>query len=141
MATEIDRYEATRSAWLFFAGILLVLHGTVDVVNGLWAIDRGDNIINTVGFDKLETWGWIHLVVGVLIAAVGLCIILGQRWAIMVGIGLASLGLIMNVFWLYDFPMHALVSVILAVLALYGLIMYGPTGDETELELQEEVVD
>ena len=45
------------------------------------------------------------------------------RWAIMVGIALASLGLIMNVFWLYDFPMHALVSVILAVLALYGLII------------------
>jgi hypothetical protein len=139
MATEIDRYEATRTGWLFFAGILLLLHGTIDIVNGLWAIDRGDNVINTVGFDKLETWGWIHLVVGVAIAAVGLCIILGQRWAIMVGIVLGSIGLIMNVFWLYDFPVHALVSLILIVLALYGLIMYGPDGEETIVVVEEEV--
>lgn len=141
MATEIDRYEATRTGWLFFAGILLLLHGTVDVVNGLYAIDRGDTVINAVVFDQLETWGWIHLIVGLAIAAVGLCIILAQRWAIMVGIVLASLGLIMNVFWLFAYPLHALVSLVLSVLALYGLVMYGPTGDETVLVVEEEVVE
>lgn len=139
MATEVDRYEATRTGWLFFAGILLLLHGTVNVVNGLWAIDRGDNVVNTVVFDKLETWGWIHLVVGVAIAAVGLCIILGQRWAVMTGIVLASVGLITNVFWIPVEPVHALVALVLTVLALYGLVIYGPDEPEQVVDTPEDV--
>jgi hypothetical protein len=140
MATEIDRYEATRTGWLFFAGILLVLHGTVDVVNGIYAIDRGDRVIDAAVFDSMRTWGWIHLVVGVAIAAIGICIILGQRWSIMVGIVLASIGFIVNVFWLFSYPLHAIVSLVLTSLALYGLVMYGPDAEETVLIVEEEVV-
>ena len=124
--TAVDRYEMTRTGWLFFAGLLLVLRGTIDVVNGLWFIDRGDNLINTVVFDKLETWGWIHLIVGIAIVAVGFCVIVGQRWAITTAIVLGSLSIVFSAFLLFDFPAHAVVSMIITGLALYGLVVYGP---------------
>ena len=126
METTVDRYEATRTGWLFFAGLLLVLRGTVDVVNGLWFIDRGDAAIDTVVFDRLETWGWIHLIVGVVIVVVGFSVIVAQRWAITTAIVLASLGIVLDAFWLPTHPFHAIVAMALSGLALYGLVVYGP---------------
>lgn len=126
-ATPVDRYEAARTGWLFFAGILLLLRGTVGVVNGLWAIDAGDRAIDAVIFDELQQWGWVHLVAGIVVAAVGLCVILAQRWAIMTAIVLASIAVVVDAFWLPTYPIHALFSMVLSVLALYGLVVYGPS--------------
>jgi hypothetical protein len=125
-STAVDQYEMSRTGWLFFAGLLLVLRGTVDVVNGLWFIDRGEAFSNTVVFDKLETWGWLHLVLGIAIAAIGFCVIVGQRWAITTGIVLGSLGIVFAAFMLPEYPFHAIVSMTLTGLALYGLVVYGP---------------
>jgi hypothetical protein len=127
MNTTVDRYEATRDAWLFFAGILLLLRGTVDVVNGLWAIDLGDAHFDSVVLDKFSHWGWVHLIAGLIIVAIGVCVILGKQWAIVTGVVLAGLGIVLDAMWLSNSgtQLHAFFSMLLTILALYGLVVYG----------------
>lgn len=127
MNTTVDRFEATREGWLFFAGVLLLLRGTVDVLNGIWAIDLGNEAYNSVLLDRFSHWGWVHLIAGLILVAIGVCIVLGQTWAIATGVVVAGLGIVLDVFWLTEqgTQLFAFFGLILTILALYGLVVYG----------------
>src|SRR5262249_60028301 len=55
--------ERTGSGWLTFAGIILIVVGFLDVIDGLWALDPADTRVNTLLYaDKLGGRGWLFLV-------------------------------------------------------------------------------
>jgi uncharacterized protein YjeT (DUF2065 family) len=125
--------------WIAFAGVLLILSGINTFVNGLWALNASETIKksfeDTLLFsDKnLDTWGWIYVVIGVVVVAAGIAIFSRAQWARWVGIVVASIGAISAFFWLFNpnFWVPALVSVTLNVLVLHALISYGDREDAT----------
>ena len=68
--------EERGSGWIAFAGIMLIIAGALSIVNGLWALDHKDSagpIASQLLYEnKLETWGWIMLIWGILVLAGGL---------------------------------------------------------------------
>ena len=82
---------------------------------------------------NLDTWGWIYVIVGVLVALAGIAIFGRAQWARWVGIVAASIGAITAFFWLFtpNFWVPALVSVVLNVLVIYALVAYGEREDVT----------
>jgi len=51
--------ERAGIGWLTFAGVMLIVAGLIDVVHGLWALDRADTRSNLLLYaDKLGGWGW-----------------------------------------------------------------------------------
>ena len=58
-------------------------------------------------------WGWVHLVVGVIVVVAGLCVMAGQIWARTVGVLLAGLSLLANVAFLAAYPLWSIVMIAL----------------------------
>jgi hypothetical protein len=117
-------------SWIVFAGIMLMIAGIVDFFNGLYALDRSDTAIDALFFENdLETWGWFYVVVGVVLFAAGLAVFARAQWARWVGVIAASLGVIVNMFWVFQYPIASLVLVLLNALVVYGLVIYGERED------------
>ena len=125
--------------WVAFAGVLLILSGINTFLNGLWALNASETVKksfeDTLLFsDKnLDTWGWIYVVVGLVVIAAGVAIFGRSQWARWVGVVVASIGAISAFFWLFNpnFWVPALVSVTLNVLVLHALLSYGDRDETT----------
>ncbi len=115
-----------------FAGILMVLAGAEMLINGLWALNA--NTALTTQFKgkllfedgNLDTWGWIYVILGLVVLVAGLCVFARQHWAVSVGIVLALIQAIFACFWLFTgYWQAALVTIVLDMLVIYGLSTYG----------------
>ena len=67
---------------MVFSGILLILVGLFDVVNGIRAIGAQDTAFDAIFWDNnIEAWGWFYLVLGVVLLVAGIAIFGRARWA------------------------------------------------------------
>ncbi|MGW1814487.1 DUF7144 family membrane protein [Streptomyces sp. NPDC002125] len=109
---------------VMFAGVLLLVDGILAIVKGIAGIasDEVYTRINdyTFKFD-VTAWGWIHLVLGVILVFVGWGILKGSAWAWGVGIVLAALNLIANFVWLPYQPVWAIISIALDTFVIWAL--------------------
>jgi hypothetical protein len=114
------------SGWIGFAGIILIIAGFFNVVSGLWALDNKDRAIGEILYESnLETWGWIYLVVGIVIILAGLGVLQRAQWARWVGILAAMFGIVVEFFWMFATPGRSLVYIIIASMVIYALTVYG----------------
>ena len=72
----------------------------------------------------ITTWGWVHLILGVLVCLAGFGVIVGATWARVVGIALVSLSAIFfTVYPIIDVPSPLSFAVkIVAVTAIANAI-------------------
>ena len=86
--TNRAQHEAPReSAWVggltMFAGVMMLIVGIFQALEGIAALLNDEVYVTTpnyiYAFD-LSGWGWIHLLLGVLVAVVGVAIMQGQTW-------------------------------------------------------------
>jgi hypothetical protein len=107
-----------------FAGTILATVGLVQVFEGLSAVLKDDVYVTTrdyvYQFD-LTTWGWVHLIIGALVLAVGVAVLAGQRWALVVGIILASLSLLAQFLFMPWQPLWALTVIGINVAVIWAL--------------------
>jgi hypothetical protein len=119
------------SGWIGFAGIMLIIVGALNIVNGLWALDHKDVAGKAVQNadllyeGKLETWGWIMLIWGILVVLAGFLVFSRNQFGRWIGIIAASIAMIVNMTWIFAYPFAALIEVFLAALVLYALVVYG----------------
>ena len=84
------RYETTSpeksgwSGWVDFAGMIMILVGIMHAIEGLVGIFKVVSVDYT-------TWGWVHLIVGIVVVLAGFALMTGAMWARIVGICLACL--------------------------------------------------
>jgi hypothetical protein len=125
MASSI---EEQGSGWIGFAGIMLIIVGALNIVNGLWALDHKATVPAMLYEDNLETWGWIVLIWGILVVLAGFLVFSRNQFGRWIGIIAASIAMIVNMTWIFAFPVAALVEVFLSALVLYALVVYGGRG-------------
>lgn len=115
--------------WILFAGSMLFLIGTYQVIAGLVALfDDGYWAVTSKGLvlDMSYTaWGWTHIVLGVLALATGTGMMLGQTWARVVGIGIAFLSALAALGFLGASPVWSLLLITFDVLVIYALCVHG----------------
>jgi multisubunit Na+/H+ antiporter MnhG subunit len=116
--------RAWASGGTVFAGVLLLMEGILGIVAGIAAIAE-DDVYTRVGdyvFEfNLTTWGWIHLILGVLLAVTGWGILQGAAWARGLGVGLAALAVVFQFMWLPYQPVWAVVSIAIGVFVIWAL--------------------
>lgn len=116
-----------RGGWITFAGLLIVLAGVFNFVDGIVALQDAHWLHDNLVFGNLEAWGWTILVLGVVQFLVG-CAILGrQTWAAYVGIVLAVLNGIAQLLYLPAYPLWSVIVIAIDVFVIYGLAVYGTT--------------
>jgi hypothetical protein len=112
--------------WVGFAGLMMVLIGVLNVIQGLIAIIRDNYYVLTaeqiIVFD-LTTWGWIMLIWGVIVGFAGYALATGAGWARWFTIVVASLNVILQLGFVGSgqYPLWALMVLALSVLVLYAL--------------------
>ena len=114
--------------WVWFAGCLLLLVGAFNVIVGLVALFNGTVLVagaaGALLFD-LTGWGWVHLVVGVLLLLVGGGLFTNSTAARMAGIVLAGLNAIAQLAFLPVYPAWSLLIIALDVVVLWAILVHG----------------
>lgn len=122
-------YTPRGAGWLAFAGTVLVISGVFKIFDALWAFKYDDDVseeVQTVVFENdLQSWGWVWLVVGIVLVLAGIAVVSGAEWARWVGIVTAAVAAIAFLPWIYYQPLWTILSVTLAVMVIYALATYG----------------
>jgi hypothetical protein len=113
--------------WITFAGIMLGLVGTLNVLDGIVALSRSSFFVANAHyvFSDLHTWGWIVLIIGgfQIIASVG--IFAGSELARWFGVATAALNALAQLGFTSAYPFWALALFAVDILIIYGLVAYG----------------
>ncbi|MBS1838353.1 MAG: hypothetical protein JST64_11740 [Actinobacteria bacterium] len=123
-----DQPSGWAAGYAGFAGVMLVVVGFFQAVAGLVALVNDEFFV--VGqewvfkFD-VTTWGWIHLIVGIVILASGFGIFTGNAAARTVGVLVAVLSAVVNFLWLPWYPVWAIIVIALDVAIIWALTAHG----------------
>jgi hypothetical protein len=124
--------EKTRrgrgTGWIVFAGILMILAGGNMAINGGWALHASSQVEKSFGdtllfsSSNLDTWGWIYLIVGIVVALAGFAVFARARFGMFVGITAAVVQAFFAFFWIFSpYWPAALVILVLDMLVIYAL--------------------
>ena len=108
----------------FFAGVLLIVGGGFQSLEALAAIVNDEYLVvapNYIYTFDLTAWGWIHLLVGLALVAIGICLLLGQGWALIAGIVVAAVSALINFTWLPYSPFWAILVIVVDLLIIWAL--------------------
>jgi len=111
-----------------FAAVMLIMVGTFQAIAGVVALFN--DTFYVVGekyifqFD-VTTWGWVHLILGIVIAVAGYFLFRGAVWARTVGVILASISAVLNFAWLPHYPIWAIAIITLDVFIIWALTAHG----------------
>lgn len=130
MATQPTREPTVTGwvGWVWFAGIMLVTIGLFDLFQGLVALFDDGFELNLQGelvvFD-LNTWGWVHVIVGALLVIAGFGVLSGAMWGRVLGVVIAALNLLAQLTILPVYPFWAMIVIALDALVIYALVVHG----------------
>jgi hypothetical protein len=107
------------------AACFMVVTGILGFFEGLAAIIRGSFfvVLPNYAFNLSATgWGWIHLILGVLVFVAGVALFADQTWARVVGVVLATAMIIANFVYLPYYPVWAIVLIALNAFVIWALL-------------------
>jgi hypothetical protein len=116
------------AGWISFAGFMMILLGSFHAVAGLVGIIDDQFYVSTqkyiFQFDR-TTWGWIHLLVGIIVVLAGFGVFSGALWARIVGVILAVVSAIAAFAWLPYYPIWGIAIIVVAIAVIWALTMHG----------------
>jgi hypothetical protein len=121
--TTASRGTTTQGGSL--GGVMCMVAGLITFLAGLAAVVRQSFYPALPGYAyrwTIHGWGWVLLVLGALLFAVGACALLGMAWARAVGVGLAVLTSVVGFLFLAYTPIWGTILVALSVIAIWGLL-------------------
>jgi hypothetical protein len=110
-----------------FAGVIMIVAGAFQAVEGLAGIVHDQWLValpNYIYAFDLTLWGWLHLLVGLALLAIGIFLLRGATWARVAGIIVAVISAILNFVWLPYTPWWALLLIGIDVLVIWALATY-----------------
>jgi hypothetical protein len=113
-----------------FAATMMVLIGSFQFIAGLAAVINDDFYVvaQNYAFDlDVSGWGWIHLIMGVLLAVAGFFLFAGRAWAAVFAIVLAGLSALVNFFFIPYYPFWSILVIALDVWVIWALTRPGVT--------------
>ena len=114
--------------WVYFAAFMIILAGTFQLIAGFAALLNPDYFKVVDGtlleFD-LTTWGWVHMLLGVLMLCAGTALFNGRMWARVVAMILAMFNLVAQFAFLSEYPIWSLVIIAVDILVIYALTVHG----------------
>jgi hypothetical protein len=113
---------------ILFAAIMMIMSGAFQAIAGLVALFKGEFYVATRNYlfqFDISTWGWTHLLVGLVVLLAGFAILSGRTWGRVVGIVLAVLSAIANFAFIPYYPFWSLTVIALDVFVIWALATHG----------------
>ena len=114
--------------WTWFAGIMMLLLGVFWAFAGLVGILEDDILVATPNYVfkfDVTTWGWIHLILGIVVFLAGFALFQGAVWARTVGVILAGISALVGFVWLPWYPIWGIIFIVIAVFVIWALTVHG----------------
>ena len=124
----IEGGSATATGFTVLAATLMVISGLWSFFMGLAAIIKNQFFVTLPNYSfrlDITSWGWIHLAVGALVFIAGICLILGQLWARIVGVVLALISAVANFLFIPYYPVWSLIVIAIDVFIIWALMTDG----------------
>lgn len=120
--------SAWAAGWSMFAGVILIMVGCFQAIAGLVAIVNDEFYV--IGHEWIfqfdaTTWGWIHLILGIILLASGAGIFVGNVLARTVGVLVALGSAVVSFAWMPWYPVWAILIVALDVAVIWALTAHG----------------
>ena len=136
MTDDASQYPSTSrsetSCWAVgftvFAAVMMLMVGAWQALAGLIAIFENEFYVTTRNYIfelDATTWGWIHLVLGLIVAFAGWGVLSGQTWARIVGITLAALSATANFLFIPYYPFWSILIIAVDILVIWALASHG----------------
>ena len=110
-----------------FAGMMMIITGLFNTMEGVVALARNEVYAVTpryiFAFD-LTTWGWIQIVLGIIVLAAGIGVVTGRLWGRVVGITIAALTMLANFAFIPYYPIWSMLIIALNVFVIWALCIY-----------------
>ncbi|MEU7065712.1 hypothetical protein [Streptomyces sp. NPDC046161] len=107
-----------------FAGVLLLVDGILGIIKGIAGLAKDDvyaRLGDYVFKFNLTAWGWIHLILGIILVVVGAGLLKRVLWARVAGVVLAGLGIVLDFMWMPYTPVWAIISIAIGVFVIWAL--------------------
>ncbi len=122
-----DRTAGWAVGLSLFAGAMMIITGVFNAMEGVVALAANEVFAVTpryiFAFD-LTTWGWIQIILGIIVVAAGVGVITGQLWGRVVGITIALLTMLANFAFIPYYPVWSLLIIGLSVFVIWALCVY-----------------
>lgn len=130
MANNVVRREEPTAwvGWVAFAGVMMLLSGIFQAIIGLTAIFNPTWFATSekaVLVFNMATWGWWQLLVGIIVALVGVGLFSGNMASRIMGVVLVGLSAISNLAFIGVYPFWSLVVITVDLLVIYALVVHG----------------
>ncbi|MET9731216.1 hypothetical protein ABZZ79_11300 [Streptomyces sp. NPDC006458] len=114
--------SAAAGGLVIFAAVMLFISGVLGIFRGIMAIADDDVFVSTPNYVfkfDLTSWGWIHLILGVVAVLVSIGLFSAAVWARVIGVGIAGLLLIVSFLSIPYYPLWSI-----TLIALYALVIW-----------------
>jgi hypothetical protein len=130
MSTNTEHGETTGwVGWVTFAGVMMLLLGIFHAIAGFVGIFKDDYYL--VGKEGLlvsvdyTTWGWFHLIWGIVVILAGCGLLAGQMWARVVAVIMAMGSAVINVAFLSAYPIWSMIMITIDILVIWAVTVHG----------------
>lgn len=120
--------------WVFFAGFMMIMVGALKAIWGVTALFNSDWLVVTdesLLVLDLTTWGWVQLILGLVLLFAGFSIMSGATWAKVVGVIAAVVSAIGQMLTIEVYPWWSLLIIVFDILIIYAITVH---GDELKVE-------
>jgi hypothetical protein len=110
-----------------FAAILLLVAGTFGFFQGLSLIISGTYYVQPANYwitTSGATWGWAHLIFGLIVLAAGFGIMSGAAWARWLGIIFVSIQALLNFLFIPAQPFWSITLILIDLWIIHALFVH-----------------
>lgn len=114
--------------WGYFASMMMLVLGGLQAMAGLVALFKDDYYVVTsnhlVAF-SYNTWGWINIIIGVIIFFAGLSLASGKMFGRIVGTWMVVVNALGNIAFFPAYPVWCTIALVIDALVLYAITVRG----------------
>lgn len=119
--------ERRLSGWSVFAGTMLAVVGSLNIIYGIGAISDSTFFVNDAKYviSNLNTWGWVALILGCFQMLCAFGVWMQNSFAVWAGMAFAGLNAIAQLLMLPAYPFLSIALFGVDLLVIYGLAVHG----------------
>ena len=125
--TGYDTEEERGYGWMIYAGVLLLILGTINLIEGIAAVGNANFFVHNTHYviGDLNAWGWTVLCIGACQFLAGVGVFVKNQFARWFGVVVLGANALAQMLMMPAYPFWSLSILAVDILAIYGLIVYG----------------
>jgi hypothetical protein len=127
--TSWRRDPSDPVGWTIFAFTVLLLASLMRFLDALWSFSYHgsvpDDLDNSFLGRHLKTYGWVWLVVALILAAAAFGLLARSQLSRWTGVAAGAIMAISATLWLPYYPVWSIAYISIGVLVIYALVVHG----------------